>query len=181
MSDPTIQLSLSAYDALRKRTEGLAERVTTLEQALLEARTATPEVKLQLTVIDDALTIVRFAVANLPVENVRNWPHDELARLADALVLLPGRDDQPTRELAAALRSRAAELAAYAESRAAAAVELRRALAAGMPVGLLCAQCRKPQLAHAEGARCADGHVVEGVPPETPSDYDALAEAYERV
>jgi hypothetical protein len=180
MSEPTIQLSLSAYDELRGRQKVLTDKIVQLESELLAAKVAPPAVQDFLAVTDAALAVVRFAVANLPVENVRHWPHEALASFASALPTLPGCDTQQIRETAAILRDRAREIAEYEAGRVAVTHELRKALAEGLPNGLLCVTCGQPQYAHAGGARCKSAHVVEGRTPESPADFDTIADAFEQ-
>lgn len=179
MSEPTIQLSLSAYDEMRNRARVLTDQITLLEGQLLAAKVAPPEIQDFLAAVRAAFEIVRFAVANCPVENVRNWPHAALAGFADVLPKLPGFDDQATREAAFILKDRAREIAEYEAGRSAVAIELRKAITEGLPNGLICPTCGKPQYAKSGGAQCRDGHAVSGKLPEEPAEYDLLAEAFE--
>ncbi len=84
------------YNEIKNREKTALDRCAELERDLVAAKRADPRVRDLEALARDLITVMRFAVANLPPETTRNWPRTELTMIATHLQALPsyGSDDE---------------------------------------------------------------------------------------
>lgn len=107
--DAKVTMSLHDYQAVERLLEELRAKVVALESQLPLITSLDPGQDLH-AALQDALPIIRFAVANLPPEMHAGWPIAELGRLSALLErLYPHEPDLQT--LVIAFRTFADEVA----------------------------------------------------------------------
>ncbi|MGH7178286.1 MAG: hypothetical protein ACREJC_12975 [Tepidisphaeraceae bacterium] len=91
MQSATLTLTLADYESLKAQRTKAEDDLAVVTKQLAEARLEDPSGKLAPLnqFARDCLTIVRFAVANLPPETIRGWPYEELKRICQTLHVLP--------------------------------------------------------------------------------------------
>ena len=88
----SITLSMEEYRDLEEKKIQAENSAADLQKQLLVAHATAIEQHVPglLALVDEALTVVRFAVGNMPPESTRNWPIVSLQRVADLMPHLPG-------------------------------------------------------------------------------------------
>lgn len=87
----SVSLSLEEYNALLSDIAVARQAAADANETLQRERLARigPTAGDLLCLIDDLTVIVRFAVANLPPSEIKNWPWGTLRMIADGLDRLP--------------------------------------------------------------------------------------------
>jgi hypothetical protein len=90
---PVINIPLADFDKLRDSNKASQTRIYELEKQLAAAKLGDDAIaKTLFDAFHDAITIVQFAVGNLDPATVSGWPHEAVARIADAIEKIPGMD-----------------------------------------------------------------------------------------
>lgn len=93
MDEPTVNVKYSDYNKLREDLRATQNKNYELEQKLAAAALGDDAVaKLLHEAFHDTIKVVQFAVANLDPATVSGWPHEALAKIADAIEKIPGVD-----------------------------------------------------------------------------------------
>ena len=87
----TLQLSLDDYNAMQLAKTKAEEETAKVRKELEAAKFVDGDERVaKVTAFArEALTVARFAVANLPPEMIRSWPYEALLRLAETINDLP--------------------------------------------------------------------------------------------
>lgn len=119
MSEVQCTISVDEYNKLRNRIAELEANELELKRQVEDARLGEhdSEARMMHQLFGQAFTIVKFAVANLPVLAVRGWPYAELREIAKALPTIPMMNDYD-REISTDLRLFADEAAQWEGFRA---------------------------------------------------------------
>lgn len=80
-----VTLTMEEYNELQSRMRAAEEDAAAARAALVNNKLADGERFILTTLIRDAMTVVRFAVANLPPEVTRGWPFLSLKRFSENL------------------------------------------------------------------------------------------------
>ncbi len=115
-----ITIDLTEFDALRDARKAAEENAARLERELIQARLNAGDAlttKGLTKIARSAMTIARFAVANLPPESTRNWPSSALREISELIGILPdySTDDG---EMAGEFRAFASEVERFEKWRA---------------------------------------------------------------
>lgn len=98
LGEAPITISLAQVDELRAQVRQAHARVHELEIELANAKRTDPSGRIHdLEVLASSMmSIVRFAIANLPPSEIANWPVDAIRSMAHYLKALPtfGEDDR---------------------------------------------------------------------------------------
>ena len=91
LGDAPITISLAQLDELRTQLRTAREQSVQLELQLTQARATDPAGRVEglRVLIREMLTIVRYAVANLPPSENPKWPWGAVRRMAVYLAYLP--------------------------------------------------------------------------------------------
>lgn len=118
MNTATVNIPLSELDQLRDSLRVLQNRVVELEKQVVEAKMSDPAgtIRLLQEIVDHALPVVQFAIANLEPSTVRGWPHESLREFAKKLVEMPNATTH-TQELSREFEHFAKLAAGYEEFR----------------------------------------------------------------
>ncbi len=94
----SVTLSMEEFSELKREVDRAQAQVVALQQELVEARQADPGGRIEMLaqLSREALTVVRFGIANMPPLEVKKWPTGAVKRVAELLPWLPnyGSDDQ---------------------------------------------------------------------------------------
>ena len=87
----TLQLSLEDYNAMQAAKTKAEQETAEVRKELEAAKFVDGDERVaKVTAFArEALTVARFAVANLPPEMIRSWPYQALLRLAETIGDLP--------------------------------------------------------------------------------------------
>jgi hypothetical protein len=90
----TITIGIEDYQKMKNRIDTLECKLGAEKVAHEESRLGEPgsETRALSIALNDAIDIVRFAVANLHPMTVRGWPYKTLQALSEILPTLPGID-----------------------------------------------------------------------------------------
>lgn len=98
LGEAPITISLAQVDELRAQVRQAYARVRELEIELADAKRTDPTKRIEglERLARTMLSIVRFAIANLPPSEVPNWPQADVATMLALLIHLPGfnEDDE---------------------------------------------------------------------------------------
>jgi len=92
-----ITMSLEEYEAAKLLRITAENEAAALRAELVALRAdalgrATKDAQQLITLVDDSLTVLKFAVANLPPEMIRGWPVAALRSVAAKIPSLPAFD-----------------------------------------------------------------------------------------
>ena len=115
---PTVTMTDMEYRELLRSISDAADREAALTRELQAAQRQDADGRIEVLIkaLEEARTIVGFAVANYPPEVVINWPHEALVRFSEHLEAAPGMP-YAMKEMAIDLRGFAREVAALEKER----------------------------------------------------------------
>jgi hypothetical protein len=87
----TLQMTLVDYNSLLDARKKAEQELAEVRAELVAAKLVDPTNRVtEVTAFArDCLTIARFAVANLPPEMIRGWPHETLTKICETIHVLP--------------------------------------------------------------------------------------------
>jgi hypothetical protein len=94
MAEPTVSISISEYDLLRRAHQNAEERANDLANQLDAQKLIDPSGTINQfrTAFLAAVKVMQFAVGNLDPATVSGWPYEALSQVTDGIETLPGID-----------------------------------------------------------------------------------------